>query len=284
MVTNGLSEPKTKKEVYVRMMRMARLTKLAGATLLLLPVLAEAHSLWINATRYFVELERPKTTVYIGWGHRFPADDIPRPGLIRGTWLICPDGRRVELRLSKGGFGATTVKFDREGTYILTADVTPGFYTMVLDDMGELHHILGPKTEAKGKVLLSLYYEQYAKALVTVGMGDGNFSRTVGQRLEIVPLSDPARLKVGDFLPVKVLFEGKPASFCWLFATYAGFSTDQDAYAYATDAGLDGTARIKLLHSGQWLVRAVLKRPPSPGRRGKCDWESYTATLTFALR
>ncbi|HIE08861.1 MAG TPA: DUF4198 domain-containing protein [Armatimonadetes bacterium] len=283
MATHGPSEPKTKKEVCARMLRKARLAKLAGTTVLL-STLAGAHDLWINATRYFVDPRRPRATVYIGWGHRFPADDIPRPGLIKGAWLVSPDGQKAELALSKEGLRATSVKFDREGSYILAVDGPSGFYTMALGKGGELHHILGPKTEAKGRVLLSLYYEKYAKALVTVGRGNENFSRIVGQRMEIVPLSDPARLKVGDFLPIKVLFEGKPASFCWVFATHAGFSVDQDAYAYATRTGLDGTARIRLTHPGQWLVKARLMRPPSPDKRGKCDWEAYTATLTFALR
>ncbi len=262
---------------------VANLGKGCCAALALLPGWAWAHSLWINATRYFVEPGRLRTVVYIGWGHAFPADDIPRPGLIKDAWLVRPGGGREKLRLREGGFRATALRLDREGTYIVAAELNPGFYTMALDERGRLHHILGPKTLAKGRVILSHYFEQYAKAVITVGKGSDDFSRPVGQRFEIVPLVNPAGLKVGDYFPVKVLFEGKPASFCRVFATYVGFST-KEAYAYAVTAGLDGVARIRILHPGQWIVKAVLKRPPAPERRGKCDMESYTATLTFAVR
>lgn len=54
----------------------------------------------------------------------------------------------------------------------------------------------------------SMWSQKFAKVLVA---GDGaDFTKPVGQRLEIVPLSDPFKLKAGEALRVRVMFEGKP--------------------------------------------------------------------------
>lgn len=46
-----------------------------------------------------------------------------------------------------------------------TAATAHGFYTMYVDQEGQLHHIPGP-LEGLQNVVLSLYYENYTKALI----------------------------------------------------------------------------------------------------------------------
>lgn len=170
-----------------------------------------------------------------------------------------------------------------EGKYIVTSILKPGFYTMYVEK-GEVHHKLGPKTGLKG-IILSLYYEQYTKALINVGEGsEGSFSKPVGHKLEIIPLENPYKLHGcgGHFLPVQVLFNGRPASFCKVFATYSGFSTGDD-FAYATSTDGEGIARIRLTHWGQWLVKAEIKLPAPNDMKDKCNQLHYTATLTFEV-
>src|SRR5207247_2343247 len=54
--------------------------------------------------------------------------------------------------------------------------------------------------------------EQFAKALVNLSVGDDGYRAIVGDRLEIVPVTNPAAAKVGDEITFKVLFEGQPLS------------------------------------------------------------------------
>jgi uncharacterized GH25 family protein len=199
-----------------------------------------------------------------------------------GTFnLITPKGEKETLEPGAGGFLATALNLSEQGTYVVAATLKPGFYTMYLDK-GEIHHKSVPKTGLSG-VILSLHYEQYAKALIYVGGSSELFRKPVGHTLEIIPLVDPAEVKVGDHLPVQVLFKGRPARFCPVYGTYAGFSTGDD-FAYTTGTDGKGKAKVRMLHHGPWLLKAKIKRPAPDDLRDKCDELSYTATLTFEVK
>ncbi|MEW6102824.1 MAG: DUF4198 domain-containing protein [bacterium] len=254
---------------------------------LMFSVDAFAHTLWINATDYRVEFHPKygaKTNVYFGWGHSYPVDDFLAVEDLQGGFsLIYPDGGIEKITPNAGGFLATQINFKQPGSYIVTASKKPGFYAMYVDK-GEVHHKIGPKT-GLNSVILSLYYEQYAKSLIDVGEAeDDAFSKPVGHRLEIIPLENPYKLHGcgGHFLPVVILFEGKPARFCKVYATYMGFSTGDD-FAYATSTNGEGIAKIRLTHWGAWLIKADIKLPALDDLKDKCNELHYTATLTFEI-
>ncbi len=246
---------------------------------------AFSHTLWLNATDYSPKNYSPeyaaKTIIYFGWGHRYPVADFLSVKKLRSFNLITPEGEIKELQPGEGGFLATELTLPDKGAYIVTASLKPGFYTMYAKN-GKIHHKIGPKTGLDG-VILSLYFEQYAKALINAGGIDSSFSKPVGQTLEIVPMQNPAKLRVGDFLPVKVLFKGKPARFCQVYGTYAGFSTKDD-FAFATTTDAKGMAKIRILHYGPWLVKTNVKLPAPESLKDKCNEMSYTATLTFEIK
>jgi uncharacterized GH25 family protein len=251
---------------------------------LLFSVSAFAHTLWINATDYSPKVY-PKfgarSKVYFGWGHRYPVSDFLSAEDLQGFSLIYPDGERKAITPNPGGFLATEARFKKPGSYIIAAKLKPGFYTMYFDK-GKIHHKLGAKEGLEG-VILSLYYEQYAKSLINVSEAeDDSFLKPVGHKLEIIPLENPYKLKGcgGHFLPLRVLFDGKPAQYCEVFATYSGFSTGDD-FAYATSTDGEGIAKIRLTHWGPWLIKANMKLPVPDDLRDKCNELNYTATLTF---
>ncbi|RKY64330.1 MAG: DUF4198 domain-containing protein, partial [Candidatus Latescibacterota bacterium] len=124
-----------------------------------------------------------------------------------------------------------------------------------------------------------------AKAVVNVGEDSDSYSKPLGHRLEIIPLENPGKLKGcgGHFLPVQVLFEGKPLRYGQVLATYVGFSTGED-FACATSTDGEGKAKIRLVHWGPWMIRVNHQVPPTEELKGKCDRLSYTATLTFEVK
>ncbi len=245
---------------------------------------AFSHTLWLNVSDYSPEIYPgygAKSKIYFGWGHRYPVDDFLSEEDLKEFFLIDSEGKKKTLSSNPGGFLATSVSFKAPGTYLACAKLKPGFYTMYEKD-GKIHHKVGPKTGLEG-ITLSLYYEQYAKALINVGGGSGDFFKTpVGHTLEIVPLANPSQLKAGDLLPVQVLFKGKPARFCKVYATYSGFSTSCD-FAYTTTTNGKGQARIRIIHYGQWLIKAGVKLPATDELKEKCNELSYSATLTFEV-
>lgn len=66
-----------------------------------------------------------------------------------------------------------------------------------------------------GKAVVNMGHESASKELI---------SRLVGDLLEIVPLQNPANVRVDKVLPVRVLFRGEPLPDATVVATFDGFS------------------------------------------------------------
>ncbi len=273
--------------------RLANHINLILFIMLILPVTIFSHSLWINITDYYPKIHSGKfafTKFYIGYGHHFPVDDFPLFERFENFSLITPDGTEKKITPGvKDGFLETALKLEKKGTYIISVLKNPGFYTIYLDKKGKMHHKLVAKTEVKvkGKIVTSLYFQQFAKAVICVGnKQDKSFLKPVGHKLEIIPLENPAKLKGcgGHFLPVKILFNGKPAMFKKVFATYSGFSFDADDFAYTTTTDRQGIANIRILSRGQWLIKTEMRLPPAEDKKNKCNEIHYTATLTVGVK
>ncbi len=120
-------------------------------------------------------------------------------------------------------------------------------------------------------------YSRRAKTLIRVG-GDsgGDVSRPVGHTLEIVPVENPYRLKRGDALSLRVLFNGAPL----IGATidFDDLSDDLDPLQTAlTDA--DGAASFRVEGQGPFKIMTIWGVPLEDRRRA--DFETIFASLTF---
>ena len=79
--------------------------------------------------------------------------------------------------------------------------------------------------QAKQKVVEK--YSKHVKAVFQVGdKRTGSFSQEFNYPIEIIPQQNPFSLNVGDSLPVKVCFKGKPVGqstglckLCWISQT-----------------------------------------------------------------
>jgi len=101
-----------------------------------------------------------------------------------------------------------------------------------------------------------------------------SFAKPIGAKMEIVPLKNPLSLKVGDSLPVQVLYDGKPLAKIGLKAE--GHGKDE----ITTDA--QGQAAIALKKTGLTIISANL-RTPLPNDPD-ADVLSETANLTFTIK
>jgi uncharacterized GH25 family protein len=250
-----------------------------------IPATGFAHNLWLNAVDYSPELSKrtgAHTKLYFGFGHKFPVHDFLDKEKLVEFKLIKPDGKTRDLEPGEGGYMATPLILKKEGAHVVAAATKTGFYTMYFEGKG-VHHKLGSK-EGLEKVLLSLYYENYTKALIDVGeTANDAYAAPVGHNIEIVPMENPYLKKVGETLDLKVLYKGRPAPFCNVSATYVGFSAKED-YAYSNKANSRGISTIRLLNPGQWVVRAVVRKPAKEELREKCNEEKYSATISFEVK
>ena len=247
---------------------LMRITVIAGG--LAAATAAQAHYPWLMASS-FAPAEGRAATVYPSWGHAFPFEGFMASDRVGSIEIVSPDGKKTALEASGAGYATPELA---AGTYVVLGSQKGGFHTRTKQ---------GSKRQSKeglSDVIRCSYSSNNMKTILNVGKGNGAVDQRFDQPLEIVPLSNPAELGTGDYMDVQITMRGEPYS-GMVFATYAGFSTE-GAYAYTVEADNQGKASIRILHPGQWLVRAKVEQPYPD--QAVCDVESYTTTLTFAVR
>ena len=137
-------------------------------------------------------------------------------------------------------------------------------------------------------------YAKYAKTMVEIGTnGPRAFSRIAGHPLEFMPQDDPARLRTGDTLRVRLVYGGQPLAGIRVHSDVvdsAGFppgavgaghgaaSVDGSTTDYVTDT--DGLIRVLITRAGLWNVRTIhiVQADAASG----ADWDAHWATLVFS--
>jgi len=236
-----------------------------------------AHDMWINVEDYTPDVGTP-VWISFGFGHYYlcPGTESILSRYKVEVYMIDPEGRKVSLN-PINGWGYKSVALQKEGTYLIVAKRKPMFFTKTIEG----YRIGKSKKELKN-VIYCKYSAKYAKAIVNVGKAGGNsFSKPVGDLLEIIPLLDPAKIRAGDYFPIKVLFKNKPIK-TWVFATYSGFSTDKNVFSYATKTDSRGICKIRIIRAGIWLIKVSHEIPYS--NPDVCDKSSFSATLTFEVK
>jgi len=240
---------------------------------------AFAHYLWVNVDNYSPKAGE-EFVISLGWGHHFPEDGSIGADKLERMYLISPAGKEIPLEIKpegeKGLVASTKMKLDKPGTYLVVIEKKSGFVTKTTEG-----YKYQSKKGLKG-VIKSYWSEGSAKAIINVSQASDNFfQKKINQRYQVIPLNDPGKLKEGDYLSVKVLLDGKPYS-TKVFATYAGFSTEKDTFAYTTGTDKEGIAKIKILKSGIWLIKASDEVPYLNLK--EADVYSFTSSLTFEVK
>lgn len=185
---------------------------------------ASAHFPWVSLSDYTLN-NGAKLKGTIGWGHHYPTDGFLKKDDLQSLTLIGPSKDTPAIAFTSELELATAEGVSTEGGYIVAAERKPGFYTKTTNG-----HKSASKQGLEGVISCS-HSSMAMKAVANMGK-PGNVSAVVGHPLEIIPLDNPANLKVGDYLHLQVLFNGKPFS-GQVFATYSGFSNDENTFAYA---------------------------------------------------
>ena len=135
--------------------------------------------------------------------------------------------------------------------------------------------------EAQGlKVISANKYDKYAKAIFNASHDDKNFAQVLGHPLEIIPITNPADAKPGEYFHVRILLNGQPYTGP-VWASYDGFAPEyENTYAYYTEAE-NGEAHVKITAPGYWGIRA--SQGGLPGVEGEYDALNLRAFLLFTV-
>ncbi|WP_419779248.1 DUF4198 domain-containing protein [Maridesulfovibrio sp.] len=162
------------------------------------------------------------------------------------------DGKTTQLNLAENKMLMTLdgqIKPEAEGTAIIAGHRKGMIWTQTTKGWKQQS-----KKGLKG-VIRSGKYEKFCKTLVNVGRADGSYNKVLGQRLEIIPMSDPTKAEVGQEIEFQTLLDGKPVSVESMAATYDGFSQTPNTFAYFTEPYGNGITKLKITAPGTWMVR-----------------------------
>jgi uncharacterized GH25 family protein len=181
------------------------------------------------------------------------------------------------------------VKLRSAGTAVIALVTDPSYIEIPADHFAEyLRHegheeIVRAREEAGAAGSPGLErYTRYVKTLVHGrGRSTDTALATLGLKIEIVPETQPATLRPGGRLPLRVLYEGKPYAGGYLCATHAGHSAEHDAYAWCGRLDAEGRAAVPIRASG-WQIVRITRMIPRSGDP-KAQWESSWAALTFEV-
>lgn len=247
---------------------------------------ADAHSLWLNFTDYMPVVSdsgQLRTKLYVGWGHRFPVDSFVKAEDFEKIILRDPTGMEKNITLETTGFAAAALTLDK-----------PGMYTAAVTRKAALNtsykrngKIITAKEDKIGKenIISSVYSQQFAKSIICAdGKFIGDIGHEFGQKLEIIPLTNPYEIinNRGGLMKVRVLFEGKPVSFLKVWGVYEGYSSG-DAASVMASTNRDGVAEFRIDHWGIWLLRTRYDRSAAGELAGRVDDEHYFSSITFSV-
>ncbi len=188
---------------------------------------------------------------------------------------VALDGKKLDLTENKSFLTLDgTVKLEKPGTAILV-----GHREGIIWSKTTKGFVEGVPADGAG-VIFSNLYEKFCKTLLPVDGDSSGFDKVIGQQLEIVPVDDPAKVKLGDNLRVKILYNGQPLS-TEVLATYDGFTDTPNSYAYYTECDDQGIATIKVTSAGLWMVRVQAKEK---SKNAKLNEHVMRSVLVFPIQ
>jgi nickel transport protein len=191
------------------------------------------------------------------------------PALIAEAKGLNAKGQAVEMEIVKNKENASLSP--KGSPAIIGALYDSGYWLKTTDGWKK-----ATKREGKGKyeIVEALKSKQWCKCVLA---STPESSKPVGQRFEIVPQKDPTTVTAGEKLPIKVVFDGKPAEGA-IVAAGGGHESDKKD-PLKTDK--DGMAIIIVEKPGPQLVKATLSIPIKDDP--DADQLHVASTMTFDI-
>jgi uncharacterized GH25 family protein len=249
-----------------------------------------AHDYWMSPGSFFLQVGG-STPVRLFVGDEFKREEerVLQKDQTSRFELVSPKGSIEDLlpAAQRDQSPIARPRFNIAGNYLLVMERTPqrielapDKFTAYLTEEG-LNAILDQRQQAGESTRPGRErYSRYLKALFQVGdKYDKTYKRVMGQKLEILPESNPYELKPGQRLKVLVLFDGQP-----LIGTQVSAYNNADDVVHTEIARTDIEGKVSFVinRTGDWLIRLVYMR-----RCLNCqdaDWESFWGAYSFGVK
>ena len=227
---------------------MKQFSILVLAAAIALPGVGSAHELIVKPKLISAAAGAPLDFAVLSSHVFMSSQEMETPEDIRAGFAF--DGKRVDVPVAADEATLSylgNIKAPTDKPFFLTATRLPQIWATTPDGSK-------PATKKTPGASNAFKIDKFGKTLINATAGDSGFDAILGDPLEIVLNSNPAAARAGDEVTVTILANGKPVA-TTVNATYDGFSTKMDTYAFATKSKADGTAKIKITRAGLWMVR-----------------------------
>ena len=239
--------------------------------------IASAHDMWIEIRDYAPPMGE-EVTMTLGYDHYLPARNFLPQDYLDEIYVLDTKGKRIDVKRYSDVEYKADANLNPAGNHLVVAAQKGRFWTKTTEGYQS-----GKSKKGLKDVISCTRSAKFGKAVVKVGDGGkGVIFKPVGHELEIIPLKDPATIRIGELLPVKILFKEKPVQNHLVLATYVGFSREKNTFAYATKTNKEGVAVIKMLTAGAWLV--TTHQEEAYPDASECDYYKLAASLTFEIQ
>lgn len=251
---------------------------------------AGAHEFWMLPQSFRLPTGGA-ATLSLAVGEDFEGEPIPfsRPlvaglrRLSRGT-----DRDLQDVTPASGSVSSIRVDLPSAGTHIIALDTHPSLVELPADKFNDYLREDGLVDAQRAREAAGTAsapgrerFRRNIKTIVHAGArNDGTSMRRTGQRLELVPLQDPASLRPAQRLTLKVWFDDQPLAGALVRLWHArGPSSGLVRLDAVSDAR--GEVTLAPTRHGTWMASVVHMVPADAGC--DCDWDSYWGNLTFAV-
>lgn len=259
------------------------------ALLLALPFPATAHEFWMLPEPFILAPgETTQLTMHVG--EQFVGDLVPFSTRYVESLRHYAKGRATDLEghVPAGmQLPALRLAIETPGSHMVAFDSNPSQVTLSADKFHAylreegLEHIIVQRDRAKqAETPGRERFRRHVKTLVRVGeVSDDTYAARTGQRLEIVPSSDPLAARAGDTLLVQLLFDGQPLAGALVKAWH---KRGRQTLIVRVSTDAEGKAAFDMPYGGAWMISVVHMLPAADGK--DIDWDSHWGNLTFELR
>lgn len=204
-----------------------------AAALLLAPLYTQAHT--------FLVISDATTNQHV------PVRVLMTEKLFEGERLLEP--KDVSLRMVVGTSEQNIPLIADTQAKVLRGSVVAPTGTAVLAARAMPRYRAIEKGQQTDDPAKTVRIEAFAKSVINGSTDKRGFDQRIGDRLELVPQSNPADLDAGDELSVMVLFDGKPIA-----GRVVAMSPQQERVVAQADES--GIARLQVPKAGYWVIRA----------------------------
>jgi uncharacterized GH25 family protein len=261
-----------------------------------LPLFALTMPLIMNAAEdfYLMPSKTSAEKMRVGFhnGYSFPESESSTP--IDKLKDVLVFSKTVNVQVTNLKDLGTSVEgeaaINQKGNLVVTACTMPSYVEMQANDFEKYvkQEGLGSVLETPEGVSLSPpsdkpvreRFSQYAKSLLLNDSSNDILRRPTGAALEFIPEKNPAYLRRDERLPVRVLWNGKPAVGLQVEAAYTSGDFGESRIIGRTDR--EGLVYVTLGKKGYWRLRTATMERCRDTRTA--DYESSRATLTFEIR